>query len=60
MGARQVLLKQSYFSILVMFNYAMQLPITQCNIIETGPKAAWGAGTLDLTKQKLLIYHQAS
>ena len=43
---------QSVLSILVRFSYAMQLAITPCNIIETRPRAAWGAGTLDLTKHK--------
>ena len=31
----------------------MQLTITHCNIIETRPRTAWGAATLDLTKQQL-------
>ena len=43
--------KQSVLSILVRCSHAT---ITHGNIIETRPKAAWGAATLDLTKQKLL------
>ena len=46
--------KQSVLSILVRFSYAMQLAITHCNTIETRSRAARGAVTLDLTKQKLL------
>ena len=46
--------QQSVLSILVSFCYATQLTITHCNIIETRPRPARGAATLDLTKQKLL------
>ena len=43
----------SVLSILLWSINAMQLTVTRYNITECRLKAAWGAATLDLTKQKL-------